>query len=181
MLTSLLDLFYAALGNWWAFGVLFVLSGILFGYLVPRAQKPIFAHATTDLPPKVLDVHFMTWTPAEARRLFADIGPQGRKAYQKFYLYLDFWFPTLITSLLYCSFLALAFPRGSRLAWVVPLGMVGWFFDAAENVTHYTMARNYPNLSSSALKYGPLFTYAKWVLAMVTPVVGVVGFIARLV
>jgi hypothetical protein len=40
---------YAILGNWWAFGILFVLSGMMFGYLVPRAQKAIFAHVTTDL------------------------------------------------------------------------------------------------------------------------------------
>jgi hypothetical protein len=134
MLNSLTELFYTVLGNWWAFSILFVMSGILFGYAVPRAQKSIFAHVTTDLPPKVLDVHFMTWKPEQARRFLEDIGPQGRIAYQKFYLYLDFWFPTLTTSLMYCSFLGLAFPQGSRFAWLAPLGLLGWFFDIAENV-----------------------------------------------
>jgi hypothetical protein len=181
MLKPVTDQFYALLGNGWAFGVLFVLSGILFGYVVPRAQKAIFAHVTTDLPRKVLDVHVMTWTPTQARRFLEDIGPEGRRAYQRFYLYLDFWFPTLITSLMYCSFLALAFPQGSRFAWLAPLGMLGWFLDTAENVTHYRMARDYPDLSRFALKAGPLFTYWKWVLAIVTPLVGVAGFVVRLV
>lgn len=180
MPTSITGVFYTILGNWWAFSILFVLSGIMFGYLVPRAQKAIFAHVTTDLPPKVLDVHVMTWTPVEARRLLEEIGPQGRRAYRNFYLYLDFWFPTLITSLMYCSLLALAFPSGSRFAWLVPLGMLGWLFDLAENVTHYTMACNYPDLSGFALKFAPLFTFWKWVLAIVTPIVGVAGFLARL-
>jgi hypothetical protein len=181
LLKSATDLFYDVLGNWWAFGILFVLSGIMFGYLTPRAQKPIFAHVTTDLPAKVLDVHFLTWTPVEARRLLEGIGPQGRRAYQNFYLYLDFWFPTLITSLTYCSFLALAFPQGTRFAWLAPLGMLGWLFDVAENVNHYTMARDYPDLSRSALKFGPRFTYWKWVLAIVTPMIGAAGFVARLI
>jgi hypothetical protein len=177
---SVTGLFYTVLGNWWAFGILFVLSGILFGYAVPRAQKAIFAHVTTDLPSKVLDVHFMTWKPAQARRFLEDIGPEGRKAYQRFYLYLDFWFPTLITSLMYCSFLALAFPEGSRFAWLAPLGLLGWVFDTAENITHFTMARSYPRLSSFALTFGPQFTFWKWVLSIVTPLVAVAGFVARL-
>jgi hypothetical protein len=124
---------------------LFVLSGILFGYAVPRAQKAIFAHVTTDLPPKVLDVHFMTWTPP-----------------------------------IYWSLLALVFPQGSRFAWLVPLGLLGWVFDTAENITHFRMARSYPHLSSFALKFGPQFTYWKWMLAIVTPLVAVAGFAARL-
>ncbi len=57
MLTSVTSLFYHTLGNWWVFSILFALSGIMFGYLVPRAQKAIFAQVTTDLPSKVLDVH----------------------------------------------------------------------------------------------------------------------------
>jgi hypothetical protein len=153
----------------------------MFGYLAPRAQKPIFAHVTTNLSPKVLDVHLMTWTPEQARRFLEGIGPEGRKAYQKFYLYLDFWFPTLITSLMYCSFLALAFPQGSRLAWLAPLGMLGWVFDTAENVTHFRMARSYPRLSRFALKFGPQFTYWKWVLAIVTPLVGMAGFTIKMI
>jgi hypothetical protein len=43
------------------------------------------------------------------------------------------------------------------------------------------MARNYQNLSCFALKFGPLFTYWKWMLAIVTPIIGGAGFVARLV
>jgi hypothetical protein len=82
---------------------------------------------------------------------------------------------------MYCSFLALAFPEGSRFAWLAPLGMLGWVFDTAENITHFMMARSYPHLSSFALKVGPQFTYWKWVLSIVTPLFAVAGFIARLV
>jgi hypothetical protein len=176
---SVTGLYYAVLGNVWAFVVLLVLSGFCFGYLVPRAQRSIFAKVTTDLPAKVLDVYFMTWTPDQARRFLHDIGPEGRAAYQRFYLTLDFWFPTLITSLLYCSMLALVFPEGSRLAWLSPLGMLGWLLDTAENLTHFVMARTYPDLPDFALKFGPRFTYWKWVLAIATPLVAVAGVVAR--
>jgi len=180
MLKAFTDLIYNVLGNWWAFSALLVLSGVLFGYVVPRAQRPIFAHAPPDLPRKVLDVHMMTWTPAQARRLLEEIGPEGRRAYQAFYLQVDFWFPTLVTSLLYCSLLALAFPQGSRFAWLAPWGMLGWVFDEAENITHFRMVRSYPKLSGLSLRWGPVFTYCKWLLAIVTPVIGVVGFVGRL-
>lgn len=42
MLTSITGLFYAILGNWWAFSILFVLSGIMFGYLVATGAKGDF-------------------------------------------------------------------------------------------------------------------------------------------
>jgi len=36
----------------------------------------------------------MTCKSEQARRFLEDIGPEGRMAYQKLYLCLDFWFST---------------------------------------------------------------------------------------
>jgi hypothetical protein len=52
-----------------------------------------------------------------------------------------------------------------------------WLFDFAENVTHFQMAGSYPSLSSSALTFGPLWTYAKWVVAIVPLLIALVGLV----
>jgi hypothetical protein len=41
------------------------------------------------------------------------------------------------------------------------------------------MAGSYPRLASFALAIGPIFTLVKWILAVVLPLVGVAGFVAR--
>jgi len=57
--------------------------------------------------------------------------------------------------------------------------VLGWSLDVAENVTHFTMAPSYPRLPGFALRFGSQFTYWKWVLAIVTPLVALAGFVAR--
>ncbi len=179
MLHNILLIIHHWLGNWWAFGGLFLLTGFVFGYLVPRAKAPIFANVTTDLPKRVLDEYMMTWSAKDADRFFQEIGSGGREAYQLFYRRIDFWFPGLVISLLYVSFLALAFPPTSAFAWVSILGLAGWPFDLAENLNHYRMASSYPQLTSPALVVGPIFTLMKWILAVTLPLVGIAGFVAR--
>jgi hypothetical protein len=131
MFQDILRIIHVWLGNGWAFGGLFLLTGIVFGYVVPRAKAPIFATVTTDLPRLVLDEYMMTWSASDAERFFREIGPKGREAYRVFYRRTDFWFPGLVISLLYVSFLALAFPPSSAFAWVSILGFAGWPFDLA--------------------------------------------------
>jgi hypothetical protein len=156
-----------------------VLVGFVFGFVVPRAKRPIFATVTTDLPKRVLDEYMMTWSAGDAEPFFREIGPDGRGAYRTFYRQTDFWFPGLVISLLYVSFLALAFPPASSFSWVAILGWAGWPFDLAENINHYNMAKTYPRLSKSALVIGPIFTLTKWILAVTLPLVGCAAFASR--
>jgi hypothetical protein len=179
VLHNILLIVHHWLGNWWAFGGLFLLTGFVFGYLVPRAKAPIFAAVTTDLPKRVLDEHMMTWSAKDADRFFREIGPGGREAYRAFYRRTDFWFPGLIIGLLYVSFLAHAFPPTSALAWVSILGLAGWPCDLAENLNYYRRANSYPRLTSPTLDIGPIFTLMKWLLTVTLPLVGIAGFVAR--
>ena len=156
----------SALGTWPAFGILFLLCALFFGYLVPRAKAPIFAKVGTTLPNKVLDEYFPSWTPQIAQNFLATIGPEGRAAYRRFYLTLDFWFPGTTATLATLSLMLIAFPPSSNWAWLCLIALASWLFDLAENVTHFQMAASYPNLSPAALKYGPLFTQAKWTFAI---------------
>ena len=155
-----------ALGTWPAFGVLILLCFVFFGYLVPKAKAPIFTNVGTKLPDKVLDEYFPTWTPQIAESFLAAIGPDGRAAYRRFYLTMDFWFPGTMASLTIASLMLIAFPPTSGWAWLCVIAAPSWLFDVAENITHFQMASSYPNLSSIAVRFGPLFTRAKWVFAI---------------
>ncbi len=156
----------AALGSWPAFGILSGLCVLFFRYLVPKAEAPIFANATTTLPHKVLDEYFPTWTPEIADGFFAAIGADGRMAYRRFYWTMDFWFPGAIASLATASLMLIAFPPGSGWGWLWVTAVPAWVFDVAENITHFQMAGSYPTVSSGAVRFGPFLTRAKWVFAI---------------
>jgi hypothetical protein len=163
------------IGTWPAFGILILVCCLFFGYLVPKAKAPIFASVVSNMPHKVLDEYFPSWTPQIADRFFAAIGPDGRAAYRRFYLTMDFWFPGAIASLAIASLLLIAFPPTSGWAWLCVIAVPSWLFDVAENITHFQMAGSYPNLSSVAVTFGPLFTRAKWVFAIIPLPIAVVG------
>ncbi len=169
----------ATLGTWPVFGVLLVLCSLLFGYLVPKAKAPIFAKAATTLPRKVLDEYFPSWTAQIADGFYSAIGPEGRDAYRRFYVTMDFWFPGAMASLTTASLMLIAFPPTSGWAWLGVIAVPAWLFDIAANVTHFHMAGSYPKLSSSAVRFGPLFTRAKWVFAIVPLPIALVGLIYR--
>ena len=91
-------------------------------------------------------------------------GAAGRDAYRLYYLRFDFWFPVLSLSLFYVSLLSLAFPAASRFSWLNLTPILLWLSDAAENLNHFEMAGDYPNLATMSLAVGPIFTFVKWVL-----------------
>jgi hypothetical protein len=169
----------AVIGTWPAFGVLILLCLVFFGYLVPKAKAPIFASVETKLPRKVLDEYFPSWTPQIADRFLAAIGADGRAAYRRFYLTMDFWFPGAIASLAIASLMLIAFPPTSGWAWLCLIAAPSWLFDVAENITHFQMARSYPNLSSFAVRFGPFFTHAKWIFAILPIPIALLGLALR--
>jgi len=170
----------AILDHWGTFGVLLAMSALMFGYVVPKSKVPVFAEAAPEVPRKVLDEYFWTWTPDGARRFLSGIGPNGRRAYRRFYWSTDFWFPSLIASFANLSLLLLAFSPSSGLAWLSVLAFAGWLFDMLENVNHFRMAGRYPILPPFSMRFGPLFTLMKWVFALAPLVVALLGFALRL-
>jgi len=165
--------------KWWLSVSLLVFAGICFGYLVPKAQKPIFANCIDTSVTKVLDERIMTWTPDDAKQFYNAIGQEGREAYSQFFLTLDFWFPSLSASLFYISLLSFAFPIGSRYSKLNLLPIIGWLMDVFENINHYIMAENYPKLSAFSLTAGPIFTFVKWFFVMAMPMIALIGFSIR--
>lgn len=170
----------AAIGTWPGFGISILLCCLLFGYLVPKAKAPIFANVAGKLPHKVLDEYFPGWTPQIADRFFTAVGADGRAAYRRFYFTMDFWFPGAIASLTIASLMLIAFPLGSGWAWLCVIAVPSWLFDAAENITLFQMAGSYPNFSSFAVKFGPLFTRAKWVFAILPVPIALAGLVFRI-
>ncbi len=162
--------------KWWLCLLFLIVAGICFGYLVPKAQKPIFTNCIDVKVTKVLDERMMTWTAEDAKQFYNAVGSEGRQAYQLFFLKLDFWFPALSASLFYISLLSYAFPIGSTYSKLNLLPIIGWLMDVFENINHYSMAGAYPNLSSFSLTFGPVFTFAKWFFVMAIPIIALIGF-----
>ncbi len=165
-----------AFAKWWVCLSLLVFSCICFGYLVPKAQKPIFENCNDVRVTKVLDERIMTWSADDAKQFYSAIGSEGRGAYRRFFLELDFWFPSLSASLFYISLLSYAFPLGTKYSKLNLLPFAGWLMDVFENINHYTMAGTYPNLSSFSITLGPVFTFAKWFFVTLIPIVALIGF-----
>jgi hypothetical protein len=92
---------------------------------------------------------------------------------------MDFWFPGAMASLTIASLMRIAFPPTSQWAWLWVIAVPSWLFDVAENITHFQMAGSYPNLSPVAVKFGPLFTRAKWGFAIMPLPIALVGLVFR--
>lgn len=176
-MTEISNAMSQALGHWWLVAALFAACAVVFAYVVPRAKAPVFEGNSAT--PKLLDEYLPTWQAATAPVLLDEIGPRGRDALQRFYLRMDLWIPGLTTCLAYAALLSLAFPPGSALSWLNLLAIAALVFDVAENINHLIMARRYPDLPRLSLRLGPTFTLLKWVLAIVLPVIAVIGLVTQ--
>lgn len=166
------------LGRWPVCIVFGVIATIMFTWAVPHGVAEITANRT--IAPLILDEYYPTWTPDNARHLYAALGATGRARYQYFYLTLDFWFPVLSLCVFYAAMLSLAFPPGRRGAWVNLLPIAMWACDAAENLNHFTMAASYPQLPSAQLEFGPALTLVKYMLITGLPILALAGCALRL-
>jgi hypothetical protein len=166
------------LGHWRPCLVLGFVAALMFGYLVPHGVAEVTANRT--LAPRILDEYYLTWTADDARHLFAALGPNGRRAYQTFYLKLDFWFPVLSLAAFYTGLLSLAFPQGARWAWLNLLPLVMYLADMTENLNHFAMAANYPELMPAQLTIGPYLSLLKYMLITSLPMFALMGFAWRL-
>ena len=90
---------------------------------------------------------------------------------------MDFSFPGATASLATDSLMLIAFPPNPEWAWLCVSAALSWLFDLAENITLFQMAGSYPNLSSFARRFGPLFTRLKWVFAIIPLPIAVIGLV----
>ena len=168
-----------ALGKGWICVTLLCIVSLVFAWILPAAVSEVTQGGL--LVPKILDQYVMTWTASDARHFYETLGVAGRDAYRNYYLKFDFWFPVLSLSLFYVSLLSLAFPAGSRLSWLNLTPVLLWLSDVAENLNHFTMAGDYPNLSPMSLAVGPAFTFVKWMLIFGLLLLALTGAAIRIV
>lgn len=165
------------LGRWWLCVVFGVAASVMFVYAVPHAVSEV-THGRS-LVPKILDEYYPTWAESDARAFYAGLGPAGRRAYQLYYLKLDFWFPVLTLTLCYISVLSLAFRKAARFRWLNLVPLIMYASDIAENLNHYAMAETFPDLSPARLAVGPMLSLVKYALITAVPLVAAIGFLAR--
>lgn len=165
------------LGRWSVCVVFGIIATIMFTVLVPDGVAEVTQNRT--LAPRILDEYYLTWTTDDARHLYAALGATGRRAYQHFYLKLDFWFPVMSLSVFYAALLSLAFPEGRHWSWLNLMPIIMYFADMSENVNHFMMAGSYPNLPAVQLIVGPCLSLTKYLLITVLPVVALIGFATK--
>jgi hypothetical protein len=126
---------------------------------------------------QILDEYYPTWTEPDAGTLFGAAGSPGRAAYRDFSLRMDFWFPVFSVPVILGSLLSLAFPEGKPGGWLNSIPLWRWAADAAESIKHFTLAGQFPDLSSLQSGVGPAFRGVKDALVEVLPLSAVAGFI----
>ena len=162
------------LGRWSVCIAFGIIATIMFTVLVPGGVAEVTQNRT--LAPRILDEYYLTWTADDARHLYAALGATGRRAYQHFYLKLDFWFPVMSLSVFYAALLSLAFPQGRRWSWLNLMPIPMYFSDMAENLNHFMMAGSYPDLPPLQLAIGPYLSLTKYLLITALPVFALIGF-----
>ncbi len=165
------------LGRWSVCIVFALIATLMFTILVPQGVAVVTTNRTVW--PRVLDEYYLTWSADDARHLYSALGVAGRRAYQAFYLKLDFWFPCLSLSIFYAALLSLAFPQGRRFGWLNLTAVALYLADLAENLNHFAMASSFPNLPTIQLAVGPYLSLAKYLLITGLPLIAVIGFVVN--
>jgi hypothetical protein len=162
------------LGKWSVCIAFGIIATIMFTVLVPGGVAEVTQNRT--LVPRILDEYYLTWTAGDARHLYSALGATGRRAYQHFYLKLDFWFPIMSLSVFYAALLSLAFPQGRRGSWLNLMPIPMYLADMSENLNHFMMAGSYPNLPPLQLAIGPYLSLTKYLLITALPIFALIGF-----
>lgn len=163
------------LAHWWLFLGLAAASTAIFGYFLPQQRDTVTADGARGS--KLLDEYLPTWTHEQGREFLTALGPAGRAAYQQFYVGFDFYFPVLTSSLALCAFIALMLRYTPEHRWLIMSPVVPYLFDVAENITHYTLAGNWPDDGGLLWTVAPVFTAAKW-LSLVC-IIAIAAFTVR--
>lgn len=163
------------LGRWSVCLIFGLIATMMFTVLVPNGVAEVTHNRT--LAPRILDEYYLTWTANDARQLYGALGTTGRRAYQHFYLKLDFWFPVMSLSVFYAALLSLAYPQGRRWSWLNLMPIPMYFSDMAENLNHFMMAGSFPDLPPLQLAIGPYLSLTKYLLITSLPFIALLGFV----
>ena len=144
MLNTISQKFYAWTTGWRVI-ILFILDGLMMGYIMPLASAIMALAANNSVMP--LDLMFF-YTPAKAFAMIEKYGPAGRAVYMKIELTADIIYPiiyTLFYGLLLSWLFQRAFKPDSKMQKynIVPVG--AWIFDLLENVGIVSMLSLYPS------------------------------------
>ena len=173
MLNTISQKFYAWTTGWRVI-ILFILDGLMMGYIMPLASAIMALAANNSVMP--LDLMFF-YTPAKAFAVIEKYGDAGRAVYMKIELTADIIYPiiyTLFYSLLLSWLFQRAFKPGSKMQKynVVPVG--AWIFDLLENVGIVSMLSLYPSQPAALAWLTMIFGSLKWLFAFAS--IGLVLF-----
>ena len=161
----------------WRVIILFVLDGLMMGYIMPLASGIMALAANNSVMP--LDLMFF-YTPAKAFAMIEKYADAGRAVYMKIELTADIIYPiiyTLFYGLLLSWLFQRAFKPDSKMQKynIVPAG--AWFFDLLENVGIISMLAAYPSQPATLAWLTMIFGSLKWLFAFTSIGLALVGLV----
>ena len=161
--------------NGWRVIVLFILDGLMMGYIMPVAGAIMALAANNSVMP--LDLMFF-YTPQQAFDMIEKYGKDGRAIYTKIELSADIIYP-IIYSLFFALLISWLFQRGFKpespmQKWnLMPMG--AWLFDLLENVGTVSMVAAYPSQPALLAWLTMLIGLIKWAFAFASLALILVG------
>lgn len=157
--------------------VMFVLTSAV--YLVMLVYS--IPYVTAKAPEmRLFDMSPLGYSPEYAKELLGAIGPEGRDAYLKIQLPLDFVYPGLF-ALTYSLMLVWLFKKrldvNSKLFFLSLLPAAAGFFDYMENLCIIVMLRSYPGIHPGVVRASSTFSQLKSVLTIAFFIVLLCGFL----
>ncbi len=107
-----------------------------------------------------------------------DLGEEGRSHYIYSRIFMDILWPVVYACTFY-MLLSIAF-KGTRMMGVIVLPFVGMLLDFLENITMMHQMYAYPNLNSTMINIGSIFTSMKWIVLASIGVFIVTGIVFSL-
>ena len=155
---------------------MFVYATILF-YSIPSvtAQAPGM---------RLFDMSPFGYSQAYAENLLEAIGPDGRNAYLKLQLPIDFIYPGLFAltySLMLFWLFKKRFGARSKIFYSALVPAAAGFFDYIENIAILLMLKSYPEPNSCIVACSSMFTVLKSVLTVAFYILLCYGFIVLLI
>lgn len=156
---------------------LFVITNIVYLMMLFYSIPSVTAQAPGM---RLFDMSPLGYSHEYAEELLRNIGPEGREAYLKFQLPLDFIYPGFF-AMTYSLMLVWLFKKrldpGSRLFFLALVPSAAGFFDYMENLGIIIMLRSYPGIQPGVVLASSTFSLLKSVLTVLFYILLLGGFL----
>ena len=156
---------------------LFVLANVVYLAMLLYSIPSVTANAPGM---RLFDMSPLGYSPQYAKDLLDSIGSEGRDAYLKLQLPLDFVYPGLFAlaySLMLVWLFKKSYDSGSKIFFLALVPVAAGFFDYMENLGVIFMLRSYPGIDPGTVQASSAFSLLKSALTTAFYILLLWGFL----